>query len=102
MKHHIVKLVMIGLQLASAGADFHYTNRNAHQVGFVEQDPLFRPFVTHSTAERATFFTAYASSAIAVAELLEHFHHPVLSFTLRAAQIEQNTSGAIFSATHSR
>jgi hypothetical protein len=94
------KLLILVLQVGSGFADFHYTNRNAHTPNFVEHDSIARPFVSNGTIERAAFFGVYAGGAIAGGELLEHFGHNKLSLLLRAAQIEENSRGAIYSATH--
>jgi len=94
------RLLITVLQLAANGADFYYTNRNAHTPKFVEFDPIARPFVTHGTPLRAAYFATYVGGAIAGAELLEYFGHPKVALALRAAQIEENTRGAIISATH--
>jgi len=99
MKKH---LLMIALQVAVGSADFHFTNKNAHTPDFVEYDSIARPFVTHGTPLRAAYFATYVGAAIAGAELLEHFHHPNLALLLRAGQIEENTRGTIYSATHER
>jgi hypothetical protein len=94
------RLLITVLQLAVGGADFHFTNRNAHARYFMETDPIARPFVTHSTAERAAYFAAMAGGSIAAAELLEHLGYRKLGYAIRAIQIEENTRGALFSATH--
>lgn len=97
MKKH---LLLLALQLASGVADFHYTNRNAHTPNFIEHDPIARPFVTHSTAERAAYFAVTVGGAIATAELLDHFGHAKPALALRAAQIADNGLCATYSATH--
>jgi|SRR5580698_9277965 hypothetical protein len=96
MKH---TLLLVILQLASAGADGYYTHRNLVLPHFREINPLERPFV-RSTPEFV------AASALSTAGVLygEYWLHRRghENWWLAAADAGSHAWGAAYSATHTR
>lgn len=100
-------LLLILLQLASAGNDAYWTNHNvqssfaSHHYKNYENNPIARPFVK-STTGCVVYFSASAATHIAAAHLLRKHHHDrIADFVLVEGIVDHGVSGG-YSAAHSR
>jgi len=90
--------VLVAADAAAKAQDGYRTNANL-SIGGRETDAVARPFVTHGTPLRASFFAGcFALDAFAAYELTKH-HHPKLATAVLLGGITYSTSGAVASTT---
>ncbi len=96
MKH---TLLLIILQLASAGADGYYTHENMMRPRFTEHNPLAAPF-THGTKEFVSTSLLATGGTIYSELWLRKHGHAKFAEALALSNAGSHTFGATYSATH--
>jgi len=94
-----MKTLLILLALAANGTDAYYTNRNINNRGFMERDPIARPF-TRNTAWCAASNGVNIGAVLYAAHKLRRHGQDRWADALLAADISGHTYGAAESAVH--
>ena len=93
------RLLIVILQLASAGMDARLTQRNLAHPGSFETDPLARPFL-HSTRGLVSYFSITTAGKIIVPYELRKHGHSKLAAVGEAWGIADSLTGVGYSWAH--